>query len=275
MKTVRGFKLWQILYPIGIYYVASSLSYFCLQLMMGADTKSYMLRQMLASAATIPFVYSFYKQDRAVEKVVYGEKEKQSALQLIKEVLLTICATAALGIAVNNIIAMTPLITASEGFQEANTAFFAGDVIYELLGSCLVIPLAEELLFRGVVYKRLRMLFPLKTAILLSAFLFGILHVNLVQFLYAAILGTLLAFLMEKTGKLIYAVIGHIAANVVAVIRSETGWLDFSYEADAAGIGFTILMAAVAGVLIWYLYWDWKKMRMKRESEEKHNQNTK
>lgn len=274
LKTVRGFKLWQILYPIGIYYVASSLAFFCLQLIMGAENETYMLRQMLSSAVTIPFVYSFYKQDKAVEKVVYGEKEKQSAMQLIKETLLAICATAALGIAVNNVIAMTPLVTVSEGFQEANTAFFAGGVMYELLGSCLVIPIAEELLFRGVVYKRLRMLFPLKTAILLSAFLFGILHVNLVQFLYAAVLGMLLAFLVEKTGKLFYTVLGHIAANVVAVIRSETGWLDFSYEADAAGIGFTILMAVVAGILIWYLYHEWQKSQMRKESEEKHNQNT-
>ena len=30
--------------------------------------------------------------------------------------------------------------------------FFAGTVVFELLGSCFVIPIAEELLFRGVVY---------------------------------------------------------------------------------------------------------------------------
>ena len=30
MKTTGGFKLWQIIYPIGIYYVVSSLMYFVL-----------------------------------------------------------------------------------------------------------------------------------------------------------------------------------------------------------------------------------------------------
>lgn len=258
MKTVSGFKLWQVLYPIGIYYVASSLAYFFLQLMMGNENETYMLRQLLSSAATIPFVYSFYKQDMAVEKVVYGEKEKQNAGKIIREILLTACSTAALGIAVNNLIAMTPLIELSAGFKEANTSFFAGGVVFELLGSCLVIPFAEELLFRGVVYKRLRMLFGITPGIVLSAILFGILHVNLVQFLYAAILGMLLAFLVEKTGKLSSAVLGHIAANVVAVVRTETGWLDFSYETDAKGICFTVIMAAIAGILIWYMCREWK-----------------
>ena len=258
MKTVRGFKIWQILYPIGIYYVTSSVAYFILQLMFGAENETYMFRQMLAAAATIPFVYSFYRQDKIAWKIVYGEKEKQSLMQQIKEILFAILPAATLGISVNNLIAMTPLIKASDGFRQANTAFFAGGVIYELLGSCLVIPIAEELLFRGVVYKRLRMLFGIAPAVCLSAVLFGILHVNLVQLLYAAIFGLLLAFLVEKTGKLSCAIIGHITANVVAVVRSETGWLDFSYEADVKGIGFTILMTAVSVVLIRYLYREWR-----------------
>lgn len=258
MKTGKAFKVWQVLYPIGIYYVVSSLAYFFLQVLMGADTSTYMLRQMLCSASTIPFIYSFYRQDKAIENVVYGTKEKQNIAEGVKEVLLTIISTAILGIVVNNVIAMTPLVEVSTGFKDANTAFFAGGVLFELLGSCLVIPFAEELLFRGVVYKRLRMLFGITPAIVLSAVLFGILHVNLVQFLYAAILGMLLAFLVEKTGKLSSAVLGHIAANVVAVIRTETGWLDFSYEADALGIGFTIVLAVIAGVLIWYLWREWK-----------------
>ena len=35
MKTTGGFKLWQIIYPIGIYYVVSSLMYFVLGLFLG------------------------------------------------------------------------------------------------------------------------------------------------------------------------------------------------------------------------------------------------
>ena len=43
------------------------------------------------------------------------------------------------------------------------------------------------------------------------------------------------------------AVLGHIAANLAAVLRTETGWLDFSFYPTVKGILFTIVMAA-AGI---------------------------
>lgn len=90
-------------------------------------------------------------------------------------------------------------------------------------------------------------------AMLLSAVIFGIMHVNLVQFLYAGILGILLAFLLEKIGFLYAPVLGHIAANIAAVVRQETGWLSFSYERTAGGIGFSALMLGIAAASIAYL----------------------
>ena len=101
-------------------------------------------------------------------------------------------AGASLGMAVNNVIAMTPLIEASAGFQSANQAFFAGGVVFELLGSCLVIPLAEELLYRGVVERRLSLLCGSAPAIVLSAVIFGVMHWNVVHFLFECILGLII-----------------------------------------------------------------------------------
>lgn len=76
MKTTGGFKLWQIIYPIGIYYVVSSLMYFVLGLFLGDGQQTYMLRQLICSAATIPATMSFYKQDKIAEQVVYGTEKK-------------------------------------------------------------------------------------------------------------------------------------------------------------------------------------------------------
>ena len=194
MKTTGGFKLWQIIYPIGIYYVVSSLMYFVLGLFLGDGQQTYMLRQLICSAATIPATMSFYKQDKIAEQVVYGTEKEKLDTKWLTDAVLAVTGAATLGIAVNNIIAMTPLVQMSEGFQEANQSFFAGTVVFELLGSCLVIPIAEELLFRGVVYKRLKLYFGVIPALIGSALIFGIMHVNLVQFLYAAVIGLLLAF---------------------------------------------------------------------------------
>lgn len=259
MKTTKGYKIWQIVYPIGIYYVVSSLVYFALEMLLGNRAESYMMRQMICASVTIPFVMLFYRQDLAVEETVYGKKRFCMDWRQGRNIMFSLVSAAAFGIAVNNIIAMTPLVQASVGFKQANEAFFGGRIIYELFGSCFIIPIAEELLFRGVVYKRLRLLLGVAPAIVLSALVFGILHANLVQFLYAGVLGLLLAFLVEKTGYLYTAILGHIAANIAAVLRAETGWLDFSYETTANGIGFTLLMLLIAAAVIGFMVKEYRK----------------
>lgn len=253
MKTKMGYKVWQVIYPVGVYYVVSGVIYFVLEIVIGNANDTYMLRQMFCAAATIPFILSFYQQDKQIEDTVYGRRIFAWNRQQMGNILISLVAAAAFGIAINNIIAMTPLIEVSSGFKQANQAFFGGQLRYELLGSCLIVPIAEELLFRGVVYKRLRLLCGKNPGIVLSALLFGIVHANLVQFFYAGVLGLLLAFLMEKTGYLYTAILGHIAANTIAVLRQDTGGLDFSYEPDAAGIGFTLAMLLLGVAAVLYL----------------------
>lgn len=250
MKKIGPYKIWQVIYPIAIYYVVSSFAYFILGMFLGSEQETYMLRQMLCGAVTIPFILSFYKQDKMFENVVYGTAQHSFDMRMLRNAVISIITGALCGIAVNNLIAMTPLMDVSTGFQEANNSFFAGGVIYELLGSCLVIPIAEELLYRGVVYKRLRNLFGVSAGIVLSALIFGLVHANLVQFLYAGILGLLLAYLFEVTGKLYVPVLGHIAANLAAVVRQETGWLDFAYEPTLAGIGVSLVLLLVVAFLL-------------------------
>lgn len=254
MKQNWGFRLWQVLYPVGIYYVVSSLCYFGLELLMGDAAETYMQRQLICATVTIPFVYSFYRQDQAAKQVVYGKQEFHLDKKQSFNILLSILAAAALGMAVNNVLAMTPFMQKSAGFQSANAAFFGGSIGFELLGSCLMIPIAEELLFRGVVYGRLKLYIGTRAALAGSAILFGVFHVNLVQFLYATLLGLLLAALVEWTGYLYPAILGHMAANVAAVVRAHTDWFRVSSEPTLQGIAITLILAllgAAAVLLLW------------------------
>lgn len=251
MKKIGPYKIWQVIYPIAIYYVVSSFAYIALGMIFGSEQETYMFRQMVCGAVSIPFIMSFYRQDKKLEEVVYGTKPWAFDRHMLGDILLAVVTAVLLGIATNNLIAMTPLMDVSAVFQEANHSFFAGGVIYELLGSCFVIPIAEELLYRGVVYKRLRNLFGTSAAIVLSAVIFGLMHVNLVQFLYAGIMGLLLAYLFEMTGELCVPLLGHIAANLAAVVRQETGWLDFAYEPTVAGIGLSLVFLVASAVLLW------------------------
>lgn len=86
--------------------------------------------------------------------------------------------------------------------------FLAGLLIYGVIS-----PFAEELLFRGCIYQRMKKYFPVKVSLLVSACLFGLYHGNPVQMLYATVLGIGITYVYELSGQLKTAVFVHGIAN--------------------------------------------------------------
>lgn len=244
-KTIN---IWSVLYPIVFYYLISAMVFFGMTLIFGEAENIYMLKQLVSSGSTIPFLLSLKKQDAYAEEIVFGKNKKWSLGQSVTIGAMVFVAMACFGIALNNFIAMTPLVQISTGFQSANKAFFGGEVLLTILASCVVVPVAEELLFRSVVLKRCSEMVGERWGIVFSALLFGVIHVNLVQFLYATILGLLLAVFVCKTKRVWVAVIGHAAANLMAILRAETGIFNYAYEADWAGIVFSLCMVVIGSV---------------------------
>ena len=77
---------------------------------------------------------------------------------------------------------------------------------------CLLGPLCEELLFRGLVAGRLAR-YGQAPGAFVSALLFALYHANLEQFFYAFLLGLLLAYVYYRTGLLRVSVALHMVLN--------------------------------------------------------------
>lgn len=95
--------------------------------------------------------------------------------------------------------------------------------------SVIVAPITEELLMRGFVLKNLSR-FGQRFGIVMSAFLFGIWHENIAQFLLAFAAGCFFGYLTVKHDSLVPSILCHMAVNSFAEIFSicETfGW-DFA-----------------------------------------------
>lgn len=216
-------KIWAIAYPVLMYYVAITMGSFVAQIIFGTGVEQYMLCKIIGSIVAIPVVFADYKKD-LIMTGRYKLKNPITSLQM-KQLLMAVGVTICLSIGLNNVISMSPLVAMSEEYQNANDAFYGSTLALELLGSALITPFLEELLHRGVVYGRLRRMMGMWPAVMVSALIFAGLHFNIVQFVYAFLLGIVFALFVEKTGKLYPAVIAHIVANAVAVIRTETGFL--------------------------------------------------
>lgn len=89
----------------------------------------------------------------------------------------------------------------------------------------VVAPLTEELLFRGIILRGFLNHYSKRKAVLASALLFGIFHLNPWQFFGATIMGVLFAWLFVRTRSLIPCIFGHALINAVPIILF--GFLDF------------------------------------------------
>lgn len=116
----------------------------------------------------------------------------------------------------------------------------------------------------GILFGRLKDMLSKPFAVGISALIFAAVHVNIVQFIYALILGVVLALLMDRAGNVYASMIGHMTANFIAVVRTETHWLDFSVR--RCGRMDIFLMILGAGIV---LMWRYLSDRKKQEDKEK------
>lgn len=101
-----------------------------------------------------------------------------------------------------------------------------------VLGACVFGPVCEELLFRGLLARRLAR-YGQRPAALVSALLFALYHANLSQFFYAFALGLLLAYAYFYTGTIKTPILLHMLFNAygsfVVLLLPESGLLPVLY----------------------------------------------
>ena len=158
MKDIKWYRAWDIVYPVGIYYVLMNVATFVVCLIVPLTDESYGFIKVLTTLFVLPVVYVMYRNDQ-LRRGVQKAKAKDLFLDMRSEIvpllgILVMAACAA--VVLNNLISWTPLMKVSATYQSVTRKFFGGAVIFEILGPCIFLPILEEYVFRGLVYKRLR-----------------------------------------------------------------------------------------------------------------------
>ncbi len=122
-----------------------------------------------------------------------------------------------------------------------NTFIEMSDEPLGVLSMALVAPVVEEMIFRGTIqgYLMRRCRNPW-TAIILSALIFGAIHMNPQQVVYAFLLGTVFGWIYYRTRSLMPVLLGHVLNNSVAVISMKI-WGTEDMEAITANDTMTML----------------------------------
>ncbi len=161
-----------------------------------------------------------------------------------------VMAAVAGGVACNCLISLTGLMDTSAGYRHVSEIFYGNGLAIEALTLCVLGPLTEELVYRGFVFQRLAVKADGAPAILISALLFGILHLNVVQGVYAFVMGLLFGWAAWKTNSLATTAAAHMAVNLAALLWTETDWLDFLNQTGAGAYGLVAACLALMGIFL-------------------------
>ncbi len=116
----------------------------------------------------------------------------------------------------------------------------------------IVAPLTEELLFRGLILRGFLSHYGPGKAVLASAALFALFHVNPWQFMSAASLGVLFAWWFVRTRSLVPCLLGHALSNGLPLIVGRVVHLDIpGYTSEmTTQVVFQPLWFDVVGLLL-------------------------
>ena len=155
---------------------------------------------------------------------------------------IAICGQVTISILLTMVLPL--IVGATEHYQATVGTLFETSPL-TLLYVVLLSPLGEELIFRGLTLQFGRRAMPALFANMIQAVLFGLYHWNLVQGIYAFVMGFVFGVVVIKLGSLWTAIIMHVVLNAVGLWMNAYLNLDFS-----ALVGIVIFLFSLAIVAL-------------------------
>lgn len=108
----------------------------------------------------------------------------------------------------------------SSEFLWGNEPMSNYEVVLAFITTAMVPAFCEEFLFRGAILSSLKP-FGKAPAIIISAVLFGLMHQNAEQLLYATAAGLVLGFVVYETGSMWCSILIHFINNFISVLQTS------------------------------------------------------
>ncbi len=117
-----------------------------------------------------------------------------------------------------------------EEYAESSAGLLEGSFVLLFLSNVVMAPVVEEILFRGLVYGRLRRAMSRWAAILLSSLFFALMHGQILWICYTFLVGIVLCLAAEKADSILASVFIHMMFNLFGtcmgyLVESVPFWL--------------------------------------------------
>ena len=224
--TAAGKRISEVLLPFCIYYLVNSIIMTLgftfleskkevLQLTVAGIPKETLLGALVRMAAFLAAALAVMTEYRKEQYISANAERKELSLWWG---MILFAVGAVMAIILNMLWSSIPFFAENEAYQQvaANQHSYPLWLALPLYG--VFSPLAEELLFRGIIFSRLRRWLWFFPASLVSSLLFGVFHGNPVQAAYGTVMGVVLAYVFYKFNRLKAAFLFHSGANIAVCL---------------------------------------------------------
>ena len=212
-RKLRMNRLFQILYPLLVYIIFYQAMDFVFLLLIGGYVSALTCLWLSALVTLVPMITIYRNAPTVKNKDAFQKTD-------LKKDGMAILLVVAIGVGLNLLVTYFQLIPDSSNYEAANRVLYSGSTVIKILCNAITIPILEEFLYRGIIAGQLEVFYNKKIAILFSAILFGALHFNVVQFVYAFICGIALGYIYLKDHKIWVPIVAHGMTNLVVILAT-------------------------------------------------------
>lgn len=226
-------------------YSAFEASYsFVEKLLNSIENNSYIIVFVTALIGMIFFGRIFYL-DFKTSKNIYDWKKNIKLNDIVILIMFAIC----IGTGLSRLIMLLPIDNILGSYENVSNNLIKGNLFFQIISIGIFVPITEEIVYRGLLYKRLNMVTSIKISAIITSLLFGFFHFNLVQGLYTFLLSLVLAYVMERYKSIIPSVLIHMVVNITALMGN---YFEITDEINDSMIAYILVMSVeliVAGFL--------------------------
>ena len=150
-------------------------------------------------------------------------------------------------------VTILPIDNILGSYEQVQSSFVSNPLILQIGALAFIGPVTEEIVFRGLVYKRIKGYTDSLKGGIISAALFGIYHFNLVQGIYGFVLGILLVYVYEKYKTIAAPVILHVSANIAALVMNYSNISTAINQNIYLKILFMLIETGALAAVLWRL----------------------
>ena len=185
----------------------------------------------------------------AIKKIADETRLSYLKKEPVKNYVLIALAALGAAIGVNLLTIQSGILETVENSQAVREMQYSGNILLGLLCYGIIVPVAEELMYRGIVFNCIKKAMNnLNLAVLVSAFLHSSFNSDNTQIMYIFVIGLIMAYAYEYFGNFYVPMALHVGAGIVSYLIGRFA----TAENTAAGqpVAYVALIIAVVAIVL-------------------------